>query len=396
MAASKDLVAAKAGPVYSIDPDQTLKASKALLAHIKKAAAQKAQESSKQNLLDDSDGESSDPSTIWLTLTTKRHIADKTRLQPGRIALPHSLHPAGAETTICLITADPQRAYKDIVASDAFPADLRARITRVIDLGKLKAKFSQYEAQRKLLAEHDVFLGDDRIVNRLPKVLGKTFYKTTLKRPVPVVLTPRPARVAGKRTRLRKTEGQVNAGSPADIAKEIRKALASALVSLTPSTTTAVRVAASDFAPQQVADNVAAVAAALVDKWVPQGWRNVRAFHIKGPETAALPIWLTDELWLDDKDVVADKPKAIDENAAAAAAKPAVAGKKRKALEDDGATATAAAAAADKAEEPAPKRKTRAKQPEAAKPDSNDNVLDQQISDRKSRLRKAKAKAATE
>ncbi|KAL7941535.1 ribosomal protein L1 [Trichoderma barbatum] len=377
MAPSKEVAAAGANAVVSIDSAQTLKASKALLAHIKKASKEQAEASSKRNLLEDDEGDSE--KTIWLTLTTKRHISDKARLQPGKIPLPHSLN-ASAETTVCLITADPQRAYKNIVASDDFPAELRKKVTRVIDVTKLKAKYSQYEAQRKLFAEHDVFLGDDRIINRLPKILGKTFYKTTLKRPIPVVLKPKARKVDGKKTKPQKKEGEVYAASPAEIAKEIEKALSSALVSLSPTTNTAVRVGFSDWTAEQLSANVEAVAAAIVDKWVPQQWRNVKSIYIKGPETAALPIWLTDELWLDNKDVIAD---AEGEARALKAAEKANIGKKRKTV--DGAE--------QHADSPAPKKAKKAAKESKPKTDSNDDKLDKQISDRKLRLRNAKASA---
>lgn len=304
-------------------------------------------------------------------------MSEKAGLQPGKILLPHSLN-AAAETTVCLITADPQRAYKNIVAADEFPAELRNKITRVIDVTKLKAKYGQYEAQRKLFAEHDVFLGDDRIINRLPKILGKTFYKTTLKRPVSVVLKPKARKVEGKRTKPQKKEGEVNAASPAEVAKEIEKALGSALVSLSPSTNTAVRVGFSDWTPEQIAANVEAVAGAIVEKWVPQQWRNVKSIYIKGAETAALPIWMTDELWLDNKDVIADSEgKAASEKANI--------GKKRK---NAGGAEQAEAAA------PAAKKAKKAAKAEKPKLESNDDKLDEQISDRKTRLRSAKAKAA--
>ncbi|KAL7919410.1 ribosomal protein L1p/L10e family domain-containing protein [Trichoderma austrokoningii] len=376
--AKKEVAVVGSNAVAAIDSAQTLKASKALLSHIKSAAKEQASSSSKRNLLQEAnDGESDQ--VVWLTLTTKRHMSEKSRLQPGKILLPHSLN-AGAETTVCLITADPQRAYKNIVAADEFPAELRKKITRVIDVTKLKAKYGQYEAQRKLFAEHDVFLGDDRIINRLPKILGKTFYKTTLKRPVPVVLKPKARKVDGKRTKPQKKEGEVNAATAAEIAREIEKALGSALVSLSPSTNTAVRVGFSDWTPEQIAANVEAVAGTIVEKWVPQQWRNVKSIHIKGAETAALPIWMTDELWLDNKDVIADSE-------AKGASEKANIGKKRKNAEEQP-DADAAAAAP-----PAKKAKKAAKE-EKPKPESNDDKLDQQISDRKTRLRSAKAKAA--
>ncbi|KAF4451624.1 hypothetical protein F53441_5480 [Fusarium austroafricanum] len=370
MAPSKEVVTTGSTAVAAIDPDQTLKASKALLAHIKKASKQKADESGKRNLLDDDEDPSNTP--IWLNLTTKRHIVDKARLQPGKISLPHSLNTD--ETTICLITAEPQRAYKNIVASEEFPAELGKRIVRVIDFGKLKAKYSQYEAQRKLFAEADIFLGDDRIINRLPKILGKTFYKTTQKRPVPVNLQAKAPKVDGKRQKRVKTEGTVNAGTPEEIAKEVQKAIDSAFVSLTPSTNTSIRIGYSGWTPEQIADNVDAVVTGMIEKWIPQKWRNMKSIYIKGPETTALPIWLTDELWVDEKDVISeDDPRALKGE------KPNI-GKKRKSLDN-----------ADEADAaPAPTKKAK-KQKQL--PDGDDGKLDKQISDRKARLRKQKASA---
>jgi ribosome biogenesis protein UTP30 len=158
-----------------VDPDQALKASKALLAHMIKAGKEKAAKADKKSLLAaDSDDESSlSEQPIWLTIATKRHIVDSARLKPGKVVLPHPLN-TDPQISVLLVTADPQRAYKNLVASEEFPEEWRKRITRVIDVGKLRAKYKQYEELRKLYAEHDVVLGDSRIINRLPKILGKT------------------------------------------------------------------------------------------------------------------------------------------------------------------------------------------------------------------------------
>lgn len=223
---------------------------------------------------------------------------------------------------------------------------------------KLKAKYGQYEAQRKLFAEHDVFLADERIVNRVPKVLGKTFYKSTAKRPIPVILAARPTKGAeGKKTKAE------SAATPAQIAKEVEKAIGSALVNLSPTTNTAIRIGVSSMTAEEIAANTTAVVEALVGKWVPQKWRNVRSIHVKGPETAALPIWLTDELWVDGGDVISNE-----------AAEKANVGKKRKAVEEDAQTSK--------------KSKVEKELPEA-----DDAVLDGKIKERKAKLRKAKGKA---
>ncbi|OAA58682.1 ribosomal protein L1 [Cordyceps fumosorosea ARSEF 2679] len=377
MAPSKEVAVVGSNEIVSISHDQTMKASKALLSHIKKAAKESAEDpAAKKNLLADDDADETADTPVWLNLTTKRHITDKPRLQPGKIALPHSLH-AGDETlSVCLITADPQRAYKDIVAGEEFPEDLRKRIGRVIGVTKLKAKYSQYEAQRKLYSEHDIFLGDERIINRLPKILGKTFYKTTTKRPIPVDLQAKVPKVNGKRAKpAKKTDGEraVNAGTPAQIAKEVSKAIDSALVSLVPGTNTAIRIGYASWTADQIADNVEAVAAALVEKWVPQKWRNVRSIHIKGPQTVALPIWVTDELWVDDKDVVADTEETK-----------ANISKKRKALAGEEPQAASPAAKKTKKVDSAGKHK----------PTSDDAKLDTQIAERKAKLRSAKARVS--
>ncbi|KAK3899658.1 ribosomal protein L1p/L10e family-domain-containing protein [Staphylotrichum tortipilum] len=374
----------------TVDPEQTLKACKALVAHIKKAAAAP-RDDGKQNLLADEESTVAE-TPVWLTLTTKKHIHDSNRLQPGKIALPHSLNTA-EEVSVCLITADPQRWYKNAVA-DEFPEELRAKIGRVIDISHLKAKFKQYEAQRKLFSEHDIFLADDRIINRLPKALGKSFYKTTTKRPIPVVLMAQREKVDGKRVPAPKGKKprrdpveNANARPIPEIVAEIEKAIGAALVHLSPSTNTAVKVGYASWEPAKIAANVATVVRELVDRFVPQKWQNVRNVYIKGPETAALPIYQTDELWLDDSKVVpegqqpasalAGKNKALGE-------KPNV-GKKRKSLDAEPEVVE------EVAEEPRPIKK--AKKAKEAVPESNDDKLDKEIAERKAKLKKQKAAA---
>jgi ribosome biogenesis protein UTP30 len=76
---------------------QTLKASRALLAHIKNGKEFKDSKKQKRNLLADADEGSGEEGTelddvaVWLILTTKRHIIDKTRLKPGKMCV--SLNP---------------------------------------------------------------------------------------------------------------------------------------------------------------------------------------------------------------------------------------------------------------------------------------------------------------
>ncbi|EME47605.1 hypothetical protein DOTSEDRAFT_69526 [Dothistroma septosporum NZE10] len=272
-------------------------------------------ETSKPNLLEDAEGEEPEDETpVWLVLTTKKHIADKKRLKPGKIVLPHPYLGAEQENLrICLITADPQRKYKDLIAEPGFPLELGKRIGRVIGMEKLKSKYKSYESKRQLLGEYDVFLADDRVITYLPTVLGKPFYKSGSKRPIPITLEGKRHSVDGQGTkRLRLGEGgskvTKDEAKPQDIAHEITRTLGCALVHLAPSSTTAVKVGVASQTAEQVQANIEAVMDTMVERYVPQKWKNIRAVHIKGRETAALPIYLADELWADEKDVLEDAP----------------------------------------------------------------------------------------
>lgn len=246
-------------------------------------------------------------------------MVDKKRLKPGKIPIPHSINTSPA-LSICLITADPQRAVKDVVADPSFPASLRSRINKIIGYSKLKARYQSFESRRQLLAEHDVFLADDRIIMRLVSALGKVFYKSS-KRPIPIRIAAI-EKVDGKRVKKDpkqkppKDEKYAAVASPQIVAKEIERTLNCAPVQLAPATTAAIRVGAANFTPQQLAENIDAVVKGLTDKFITKGWRNIKAIHIKGPNTMAMPIWLASELWVEEDDVLEDgageEKKAIE------------------------------------------------------------------------------------
>ncbi|CAG8101834.1 unnamed protein product [Penicillium olsonii] len=307
------------GSPYQLDKPQVLKASTALLKHIKSTQQEQEKTATKKTLIGDNDSDDEDAAikneAVWLVLTTKQHVVDKNRLKPGKIAIPHSLN-TSPSLSICLITADPQRGVKDIIADSTFPQELSSRIEKVIGFSKLKARYQSFESRRQLFAEHDVFLADDRIAMRLVQTLGKIFYKSS-KRPIPIRIAEI-EKVDGKRVKKEKKRPNVptdkdvkhaSFASPLIVAKEIERTLNCASVQLAPSTTAAVRVGSSKLTPEQLSENVAAVVKGLTDKFVAKGWRNIKALHIKGANTMALPIWLADELWVEDSNVLEAAPE---------------------------------------------------------------------------------------
>jgi ribosome biogenesis protein UTP30 len=206
---------------------------------------------------------------------------------------------------VCIFTKDPQRAYKDLVASDAFPASLREKVVRVLGVEKLKKRYKSYEQKRALLAEFDVFMVDDRVIKLVAEFLGKTFYQSKAKRPVPIRLTA--GAYIDKTAKKDSKESQNVVGTPQGVAKEIETALNSTYLSMSASANTSIRVGTLSMTAQQLAENTSAVVAAIIPKHIAQGWRNVRSLHLKGPATKALPIWLADELWTDESQVL-DQP----------------------------------------------------------------------------------------
>ncbi|EAW11956.1 uncharacterized protein ACLA_007150 [Aspergillus clavatus NRRL 1] len=388
----------ESGSPYQLEKGQVARASTALLRHIKSKQEEQEKTATKKTLIGDNDDESDEETAlkneaIWLVLTTKKHVVDKNRLKPGKISIPHSLN-AYPSLSVCLITADPQRSVKNIVADPSFPQHLSSRIERVIGYSKLKARYHSFESRRQLLSEHDVFLADDRIIMRLVNTLGKVFYKSS-KRPIPIRIAEI-EKVDGKKvkkdSKKKSKDDDSSFASPAIVAKEIERTLNCAAVQLAPATTAAIRVGSSKFTPEQLAENVEAVVKGLTDKFITKGWRNIKAIHIKGANTMAMPVWLASELWVDEADVVEEaeedvkaiegaknkkrkqigddekllegskktkksKPEDDDDASSMAARKEKLQQQKAKALEDGADSGNKKSAAAGKAASGAPKKK---------------------------------------
>ncbi|KAF1952353.1 ribosomal protein L1 [Byssothecium circinans] len=288
------------GSPYQLDPAQVERAATALVAHMKKHAQSKEETAGKKSLAADEDETEDHDDPIFLNVTTKQHVHDTSRLKPTKLPLPHPI--IGNDVRICIFTKDPQRAYKDLVAADAFPAPLRSKIGRVLGVEKLKKKYKTFESKRQLLAEYDVFMVDERIIKIVADFLGKTFYGGKAKRPIPLRLT------AGAQIDKSK-KGENVVGTAQGVAKEIQNALGATYVSMSASANTSIKVGKLSMTPQQLKENIEAVVEKLVDKHIEHKWRNVRGLYIKGPTTKALPIWLSEELWVKEEQVLEQAPK---------------------------------------------------------------------------------------
>ena len=138
---------------------------------------------------------------------------------------------------------------------------------------------------------------------------------------MPVGLQPpktqeqRKAKIPAVPLKTKKPSGSTDSAAktvatPLQVGNEISRALTSAQVHLAPAVTTAIRVGLTSFKAEQLAKNIEAVVRGMIDKFIPKGWRNIRSIHIKGPNSTALPIWLANELWLDEVDILENHEEA--------------------------------------------------------------------------------------
>jgi ribosome biogenesis protein UTP30 len=50
-----------------------------------------------------------------------------------------------------------------------------------------------------------------------------------------------------------------------------------------------------------------AAAEAIIEKHVVKGWRNVKSILVKSPTSTALPIWLADDMWVDEERIIKEE-----------------------------------------------------------------------------------------
>jgi ribosome biogenesis protein UTP30 len=106
----------------------------------------------------------------------------KFSLRPVNIPLKNSIYGEKYNSRVCIFVKDPSSAFKELEIYKSFPFKVK-----VIDIEKLKTKYSRFQERRNLLKEYELFLCDQKIYMLLKKHLGKPFY-VQKKYPVPLKL----------------------------------------------------------------------------------------------------------------------------------------------------------------------------------------------------------------
>ncbi|KAJ3853587.1 ribosomal protein L1p/L10e family-domain-containing protein [Lentinula lateritia] len=236
--------------------NQCKQAVDALFTHVSDVAAKKAD----TQLLPDAE------QSFWLTVALKKQ-PQSSSLKVFTIPVTYPIVDPRKES-VCLITKDPQRTYKDLIVDN----DIHF-IHKVVGIEKLRGKFKAYDARRALLKEHGLFLADKRIIPLLPKLLGSKFFNAK-KQPLPVTVTRK------------------------DLKKELERAINSTYMPSIRGTSLSIKVGRFSQPAAQVVANIKIALPAIAAR-VNGGWDNIQSFGLKTSNSVNLPIWSCS---LDDTD----------------------------------------------------------------------------------------------
>eukprot|EP01064_Diplonema_japonicum_P001656 TRINITY_DN1109_c0_g1_i1.p1 TRINITY_DN1109_c0_g1~~TRINITY_DN1109_c0_g1_i1.p1 ORF type:complete len:332 (+),score=109.55 TRINITY_DN1109_c0_g1_i1:51-1046(+) len=175
------------------------------------------------------------------------------------VKIPHPMN-TKENVEVCLITTAPQRKWKDKIKES--PEGLE-NIKKVIDMNKLRKKFKSFEEKRQLATSFNQFVADEAVLNFLPAILGKTFFRKS-KEPICINMKKFPT--------------------------SLRAALASTSYSLRENAQVSIMVGKTDFTASEIAENCKTVMEDIIPQ-LTNGWRDVRSVALKGSDTPMLPIY---------------------------------------------------------------------------------------------------------
>lgn len=199
-----------------------------------------------------------DEADLVYVIVTVKKLATKERHKPYRIPLRVPLY--DETKSVCLIIKNSEEEHVEELENMGIP-----QIKQVVTMNQLKTEFKPYQARRLLMADHDLFLTDDRIIPYLPQLLGVKFFKAK-KLPSPVNLLAD------------------------DMEQELKKALSCTYFRTSKGTCNSFKVGTTEMSAVHLADNIM-TAMEVVPKCIPSGWENILSIGIKTGNSLTLPIY---------------------------------------------------------------------------------------------------------
>ncbi|KAI5962981.1 uncharacterized protein KGF55_002773 [Candida pseudojiufengensis] len=149
-----------------------------------KQEKQESNEKSKSQLFDED--VINEANTLYLIIESKKFFSAKPQFKPKTIKLSKSMYNF-KELKTCLIIRD--QLVKTNEEIEKIENENLPTISQILPLKSLKTEYKPFEKRREFRNDYDLFLADEAILNTLPNVLGKVFYDSNNKVPLPVRVT---------------------------------------------------------------------------------------------------------------------------------------------------------------------------------------------------------------
>ncbi|KAL0079657.1 ribosomal protein L1/ribosomal biogenesis protein [Phycomyces blakesleeanus] len=198
---------------------------------------------------------------VWLTINVFEPV-DQSKSNPTRILLKHSIQAPGTQR--CLFTKDPTKPVKDLLISKHIKG-----IHKVIGLTKLKKDYPTPEKRKLLMEQYGEFVADLRVMDKMPKLLGKDVYKKR-REPLPLDLKKK------------------------DIQKEVIRAVKSTFMDFHTGSCYSVKIASTMLNETQALENLLGCISNIV-KETEGGAENIRSLMIKTADSLSLPVYEAEE-----------------------------------------------------------------------------------------------------
>lgn len=220
---------------------------------------------------------------IYLQTTTTKNVVKVKNPAPVMLKLKHRLRQLDEQRILLIVKNKQPEVYQQLQEKEN--SATKDMFQQIISISKLQSKVKNRKAIEELKKSVDLVLVDHRIVDKLPNILGPMFYKSGKDMPVPIRLykPENPNDTVAARQQAR------NVVDPLFIKQQVRLAVKSSAMALTPSTCLSVQIGWAWMEYDQLLENLSQLKDE-VKKRVENDGNGVKGFQIKSPESVALPL----------------------------------------------------------------------------------------------------------
>ncbi|ODV93921.1 hypothetical protein PACTADRAFT_51668 [Pachysolen tannophilus NRRL Y-2460] len=224
----------------------------------------------------------------FLQITTTKFMNDKPLSKPKAIQVPHKIY-GDENLKICVFVRDnivDEKLLNEIEESNI------PNLSKIITAKELKGEYKPYEAKRKLLSEYDLFLSDDGLITTLPKLLGKIFYETSSKFPLPIKVIP--------------NSNHTNKLSIKTLTNSIIKAINSVFYTLPVGVNISLKIGDNTFKNNQLIENIQTIIKQFQITSISNNNNKIRSVQLKSADSPSLPLYYLEKIY-SEEDIIKEE-----------------------------------------------------------------------------------------